>query len=122
MVQPQEQMVTWAGLWGTRGGNNCCNCPLGEWFQPLEFSAFESNKGRKAMQIPTSQSCCRRLTVWFKLCDLRVCQAVILLNKSNIAKIKKYLLSSCFFNIVCFQIPNSFLISRETSFSLKVLY
>lgn len=43
--------------------------------------------GPHALQIPTSQSCLRGLTVWFKLCDLRVCQAVILLNKSNICNI-----------------------------------
>lgn len=41
-----------------------------------------------ALQIPTLQSYFRGVTVWFKLCDLRVCQVVILLNKSNISKIK----------------------------------
>lgn len=45
MVQPQEQMVTWAGLWGTRGGNNCSNCPLGQWFLPLKATREERTLG-----------------------------------------------------------------------------
>lgn len=48
------------------------------------------------VQIPTSQSWFPGLTVWFKLCDLRVCQAVILLNKSTMSEIWKLLLLSHF--------------------------
>ncbi|KAB0393279.1 hypothetical protein E2I00_005912 [Balaenoptera physalus] len=77
------------------GGNSCSNCPLEQWFQLLQFSALKAAREERtvlvpvAVRIPTSQSCFRGWTVWFKPCDFRVCQAVTLLNKSNISKIKK---------------------------------
>lgn len=109
MVQPQEQKITLGSSCGEQdGGNNYSHCPLEQWFQLLQFSAFESNKGRKDFVSPcgcadTNFGCFSGLAVWSKLCDLG-CQAVILLNK-NKSKIKLLLYSCLKFFALKFRTP-----------------
>ena len=122
MVQPHEQVITWAALWGARRRKQLSNCPVDQWFKRPPFSAPESKQHKKWLcwslwlQIPTSQSCFRGLTVWFKRYGLRVCQAVILLNKSNMCKIYKWLLLSSLFDTVCFNFR-----TPEIAFNIMVV-
>ncbi|XP_055422959.1 E3 ubiquitin-protein ligase RNF170 isoform X3 [Bubalus kerabau] len=47
MVQPHEQMITWAALWGARRRKQLSNCPPDQWFQRPPFSAPESKQHRR---------------------------------------------------------------------------
>ena len=52
MVQPHEQMITWAALWGAKlvGGNSCLNCPPEQWSQRPPFSASERKQREKGLR------------------------------------------------------------------------